>query len=134
MEFFSSKIFKFILIGAAIVAIVGAFLYLINMVYKSGYSAGTTATEVKYKDALLDLQKKQTEQAQTLNDKIDKVLLFSQDAVTAVEVYTDQSKTFNSSVLATIKGKQLYLSTDCGKVSPDFQNAWESIRKGAQTK
>ena len=133
-----ANVVKWLLVAAAVIALFAFVVKGIDSIYIKGKKAGVAEAEATYNEAMLLLQQKlnakQTKEAQQINERIDQVVVLSQDAVTAVEVYTNQSKSYSQQVMAAIKGKQLVtvVNGNC-QFTPDFQDAWNKIRKGGVT-
>jgi hypothetical protein len=129
-----AKYLKYVVAFVLLALIVGTIYAGVNHIYMLGDAAGANREATKNKSEMIALQNKlQTEaeeKARIINEKIDTILLFSQQTSQDLSNYAVTGKLFNAQVLASIKGKTLFIPNECGKVSQDFTDAWSKIRSG----
>lgn len=122
--------------GIIVIALLAWGSYKLSQIYDNGFEAGKAVASAQWANEKLDLQNKllvkQQDEAKQINERLDQVLIASQTAVTTIDAYVKAGIDNNRNVLATVRGKQLYVTGDCNKVNAEFQRAWDAISKGAK--
>jgi hypothetical protein len=119
---------------AATFAIVKGFDAIRETIFQQGKKAGIDERDAQHNADLLRVQQelndRETKRAEEINGRIDKAIALSQQAIVALNQYTAQGRTFNQSVLDSLKDKPL-VDAQC-RFTPEFIRAWDEISRGVK--